>query len=151
MSACSCVAARRTMRSVLQTQGDSRARSGPVIGLGPRPSTASCYSRGRRGTRELYACTYIIRAPSVWNPHSVGRRPKEQKVRARLLTVTTRGDHDAVFQPCAARQAWSGVLSMTRTTSGRSARLVRDDVQGCRATMMHEHRMTAESTSNKKG
>src|SRR5262245_13446152 len=94
---------------------------------------------------------YYAGALSVWNPHSVCRRTKEQKVRARLLTVTTRGDHDAVFQHGAARQAWSGVFSMTRTTSGRSARLVRDDVQGCRATMVHEHRMTAESTSNKKG
>src|ERR1043166_4284603 len=80
MSSYSCVTARLTMRSVLQTHGDSRSRSGPVIGLAPRPSMASCYSRRRPRTSELYACTYIgCGPPSVWNPHGVGRRPKEQK------------------------------------------------------------------------
>src|SRR2546425_6776826 len=39
-------------------------------------------------------CIYIYTSagePSVGNPHSAGRRPKKQKVRPRLLTVTTRG------------------------------------------------------------
>src|SRR5262249_15394375 len=40
MSSYSCVTARLTMRSVLHTQGDSRSRSGPVIGLLPRPPMA---------------------------------------------------------------------------------------------------------------
>jgi len=34
-------------------------------------------------THKLLICMhiYMIREPSVWNPHCVGRRPKEQKVR----------------------------------------------------------------------
>src|SRR5438128_8685725 len=95
------------MRSVLHTQRDSRSRSGPVIGLVPRPSMALMLL-AMAATHKRIICMhiYMILEPSVWNPHSIGRRPKKQKVRARLLTVTTtRGDHDAAFQHCAARQA----------------------------------------------
>jgi NAD(P)-dependent dehydrogenase (short-subunit alcohol dehydrogenase family) len=47
-------------------------------------------------TRKIFICIYIYhlaREPSVLNPRGVGRRPKKQKVRGRLLSVTTtRGD-----------------------------------------------------------
>jgi len=100
MSSYSCVTARLTMRSVLQTQGDSRSRSGPIIGLAPRPSMALMLL-ALAATHKLIICMhiYMIRETSVWNPHCVGRRPKEQKVRDRLPTVTTtRRDHDAAFR-----------------------------------------------------
>src|SRR2546426_12481984 len=104
----SCVTARLTMRSVLQTHGDSRSRSGPVIGLLPRPSMAPMLS-AMPSTRKVFICIYIYRPcgePSVLNPRGVGRCPKKRKVRGRLVSVTTtRGDHDAAFQHCAARQA----------------------------------------------
>src|SRR5262245_21718985 len=101
MSSYSCVTARLTMRSVLHTQGDSRSRSDPVIGLVPRPSMASCYSRWQRRTSELYAHTYITPGAlgSVWNPYSVGRRRKKQEVRAMMTNTYAadrpNGDHDA--------------------------------------------------------
>src|SRR5262249_53621323 len=106
MSSYSCVTARLTMRSVLQTQGDNRSRSGPIIGLVPRPSMALMLL-AMAATRKRIICMHIYYGfgePSVWNPHSVGRRPKEQKVRDRLLRVTSprgdtadrpNGDHDA--------------------------------------------------------
>src|SRR6266404_600154 len=97
MSSYSCVTARLTMRSVLQTHGDSRSRSGPVIGLLPRPSMAPMLPV-MPSTRKVFICIYIYRPcgePSVLNPRGVGRCPKKQKVRGRLLSVTTtRGDHD---------------------------------------------------------
>src|SRR5262249_38256235 len=64
MSSYSCVTARLTMRSVLQTQGDSRSRSGPVIRRVPRPSMAPCYSRWRRRT-SIYMHLHIS---SRWSP-----------------------------------------------------------------------------------
>src|SRR5438132_14176552 len=93
MSSYSCVTARLTMRSVLQTHGDNRSRSGPVIRLVPRPSMAPMLL-AMASTHKQIICNYIYAPagePSVGNPHSVGRRPKKQKVRARLLTVTTTG------------------------------------------------------------
>src|SRR5206468_8711288 len=104
MSSYSCVTARLTMRSVLQTHRDSRSRSGPVIGLLPRPSMAPMLPV-MPSTRKVFICIYIYRParePSVLNPRGVGRCRKKQKVRGRLLSVTTtRGDHDDAFQNCA--------------------------------------------------
>src|SRR5437867_2658368 len=107
MSSYSCVTARLTMRSVLQTHGDNRLRSGPVIRLVPRPSMASMLLAMASTHKQLYAPTYTLPytpagEPSVGNPHSVGRRPKKQKVRARLLTVTTTGGDPR----CEGRSKW---------------------------------------------
>src|SRR6266404_2412241 len=108
MSSYSCVTARLTMRSVLQTHGDSRARSGPVIGLLPRSPMAPMLP-AMPPTHKVFICIHIYLPcgePSVSNPRGVGRCLKKQKVRGRLLSVTTtRGDHDAAFQHCVARQA----------------------------------------------
>src|SRR5262249_62081609 len=107
MSSYSCVTARLTMRTVVQTHGDSRSRSGPVIGLRPRPSMAPMLL-AIPSTRKVFICIHIYRAcvePSVLNPRGVGRCPKRRKVRGSLLSVTTtRGDHDAAFQHC----GWGG-------------------------------------------
>src|SRR5262245_33704964 len=98
MSSYSCVTARLTMRSVVQTHGDSRSRFRPVIRRVPRPSMALMLL-AMAPRRKLIVCMHIYMIalePSVRNPHRVGRRPKEQKVRDRLLRVTTtRGGHDA--------------------------------------------------------
>src|SRR5436309_1822559 len=58
MSSYSCVTARLTMRSVLQTHWDSRSRSGPVIGLLPRPSLAPMLPV-MPSTRKVFICIYI--------------------------------------------------------------------------------------------
>src|SRR5947199_10419263 len=101
MSSYSCVTARLTMRSVLQTHGDSRSRSGPVIGLLPRPSMAPMLPV-MPSTRKVFICVYIYRPavePSVLNPRGVGRRPKNPQERGRLLSLTrTSGDHDVALQ-----------------------------------------------------
>ena len=58
MSSYSCVTARLTMRSVLQTHRDSRSPSGPVIGLLPRPSMAPMLPT-MPSTRKVFICIYI--------------------------------------------------------------------------------------------
>src|SRR5437870_13416257 len=78
MSSYSCVTARLAMRSVLQTQGDSRARSGPFVGLVRRPFMASCYSPYRRRTSRLYAATYYC-MPRHSTRESDWRRPTSQE------------------------------------------------------------------------
>src|SRR5882724_6214894 len=104
----SCVTARLTMRSVLQTHGDSRSRSGPVIGLLPRPSMAPMLPV-MPSTRKVFICIYIyIPCGGAVGFESSWRWPMSQEAEGggRLLSVTTtRGDHDAAFQHCAARQA----------------------------------------------
>src|SRR5438552_9595815 len=87
MSSYSCVTARLTMRSVLQTHGDSRARSGPVIGLLPRSPMAPMLP-AMPPTHKVFICIHIYLPrgePSVLNPRGVGRCLKRQKVRGRLL------------------------------------------------------------------
>src|SRR5215470_14608110 len=80
MSSYSCVTARLTMRSVLQTQGDSRARSGPFVGLVRRPFMASCYSPYRRRTT-CYMQLHIIASLAIRlvNPNGVDRPRKRQE------------------------------------------------------------------------
>src|SRR5439155_12955115 len=60
MSSYSCVTARLTMRSVLQTHGDNRSRSGPVIRLVPRPSMAPMLLAMASTHKQLYASTYTL-------------------------------------------------------------------------------------------
>src|SRR5256885_12734386 len=60
MSSYSCVTARLTMRSVLQTHGDNRSRSGPVIRLVPRPSMAPMLLAMASTHKHLYASTYTL-------------------------------------------------------------------------------------------
>src|SRR5215510_11258040 len=80
MSSYSCVTARLTMRSVLQTQGDSRARSGPFVGLVRRPFMASCYSAYRRRARSYMQLHIISSLDSRRvNPTGVDRPRKRQE------------------------------------------------------------------------
>ena len=76
-----------------------------AVRSGHRPRASSVH--GPHATRDggdaqanyMHAHIYDLWEPSAWNPHCVGRRPKEQKVRDRPPTVTTtRGDHGAAFQ-----------------------------------------------------
>src|SRR5207247_10315178 len=60
MSSYSCVTARLTMRSVLQTHGDNRSRSGPVIRLVPRPAMAPMLLAMASTRKHLYASTYTL-------------------------------------------------------------------------------------------
>src|SRR5207245_11366679 len=60
MSSYSCVTARLTMRSVLQTHGDNRSRSGPVIRLVPRPAMAPMLLAMASTHKHLYASTYTL-------------------------------------------------------------------------------------------
>src|SRR2546421_6658681 len=140
MSSYSCVTARLTMRSVLHTQRDSRSRSGPVIGLVPRPSMALMLL-AMPATRKRTICMHIyndLREPSVWNPHSVGRRPKEQKVRDILLRVTaTRGDHDAARQdPCSRRTVRRGA---SRPGVQRGSRWARQHIGHSTGRLLSDH------------
>src|SRR5690348_7046792 len=80
MSSYSCVTARLTMRSVVQTQGVSRARSGPFVGLVRRPFMASCYSSYRRRTT-IYMQLHIIDSLDIRlaNPTGADRPHKRQE------------------------------------------------------------------------
>src|SRR5437879_8904652 len=83
MTSYSCVAARLTMRSVLQTQGDGRSRSCPFVVLVSRPFMALCCSPRRR-RNELIICSYILVHPSstrLVNPAAFDRHRKGQQER----------------------------------------------------------------------
>src|SRR5207247_6784862 len=74
-SSYSCVTARLTMRSVLQTHGDSRSRSCPFLGL---LFMAPYYSSRRRRASVLYAPTYYWRHRHS-APESIRLRPTSPK------------------------------------------------------------------------
>src|SRR5438128_21003 len=109
MSSYSCVTARLTMRSVLQTHGDNRSRSGPLIRLVPRPSMAPMLLAMASTHKHLYASTYTlppgrsprlgIRIGSADVPRSrrYGRDYSRQRRQGETPDARTapNGDHDA--------------------------------------------------------
>src|SRR5437867_8042187 len=102
MSSYSCVTARLTMRSVLQTHGDNRSRSGPVIRLVPRPSMAPMLLAMASTHKHLRASTYTLPpgSPRLGIRIALADVRRSRRYRARLLTVTTTGEtHDARTAP----------------------------------------------------
>src|SRR5712692_83225 len=109
MSSYSCVTARLAMRSVLQTQGDSRARSGPFVSLVRRPFMASCYSHiaaAQAGCMQLHIIASLDirlvnpagadrprkRQGSRCNaagdrPNTKGKRPGEEMTRTNAVVI----------------------------------------------------------------
>src|SRR5712671_5905456 len=103
MSSYSCVTARLTMRSVLQTHGDNRSRSGPLIRLVPRSSMAPMLLPMASTHKQLYASTYTLPPGS---PRLGIRIALADVPRSRRTGETTHGNDDRGDPRCEDRSKW---------------------------------------------